>query len=354
MTLSPIEDDSFFRFDKYFYHEQVNQLCAPALRRFNNVIRSYAFFNIAAVALLAIMAVVILLLVTFVPGSSLLAITLALVFLTAFSYLIVRLYLQSKKPELFLDVCEKYIQRCKGLIEYQEGVPEHHMAMASAMCKFAANLHDNEYIYYAPPAFAQSLAPLMEKFSCWMHWKDVFEMKELLLKASIDEHIKLVRCEPSDIEAHAALANAYVMLCGLYADPRKSEAFDEDRWISPQAYDEERQRKFEVAASCAIEEFQILRDYAPNDPWIHAQLAYSYHDLHMPEEEIREYEMIIRLRPDDKEALFKLGMLYFQQGRNAKGLRVYEELRRSHYQKAEHLIRFYGSYARSDEQDQER
>lgn len=344
MTLSPIEDDSFFRVDQYFYHEQVNQLCAPALRRFNKVIRSYAMFNIVAVMILVAMALFSCLLVALVPGSSLLAITLALVFLTTFSYLIIRMYLQAKKPELFSAIGERYIKRCRSLIEYEEGNPEHHLAMASAMCKFAANLHDNEYTYYVPPSFLSSLAPLMERFSCWMHWKDVFDMKELLLKASIKEHVQLVRLEPSDIEAHAALANAYVMLCGLYADPRSAEGHDAARWICPKSCNEEREKKFEKAASCAIEELQILQDFAPNDPWIHAQLAYSYHDLHMPEKEIHEYEMIVRLRPDDKDSLFKLGLLYFQQGWNAKGLCVYEELRRSHYQKAEQLIQFYGSY----------
>ena len=63
----------------------------------------------------------------------------------------------------------------------------------------------------------------------------------------------------------------------------------------------------------------------------------------MPEEEIREYETILQLCPDDKETLFKLGKLYFEQGQNAKGLQVYENLKHSHYTKAESLIHFYGA-----------
>ena len=98
-----------------------------------------------------------------------------------------------------------------------------------------------------------------------------------------------------------------------------------------------------MAAERAIEEFKILNDYAPEDPWIHAQLAYSYHDLQMPQEEIREYETVLRLKPDDMDTLFRLGVLYFQQGMNAKGLQAYEELKRFHYKKAEALIGYYGS-----------
>jgi len=75
------------------------------------------------------------------------------------------------------------------------------------------------------------------------------------------------------------------------------------------------------------------------------QLAYSYRDLGMPTQEIDEYETILKLCPHDKETLFKLGVLYFSQGLNSKGLRVYEELRHSHFKKARLLIGHYGKCA---------
>lgn len=168
-------------------------------------------------------------------------------------------------------------------------------------------------------------------------------MRELLLQTCVKEYIKLVKCEPTTLETHAALANAYVMLSGLYIDPRKMEGYDEERWIPPDKYSEQFEAKFRTTAQKAIEEFKILCEYAPDDPWIHSQLAYSYHDLKMPLEEIQEYEMIQRLCPDDLDNLFTLGTLYFQQGMNAQGLRIYEELRRSHYKHSENLIKHYGS-----------
>ena len=63
----------------------------------------------------------------------------------------------------------------------------------------------------------------------------------------------------------------------------------------------------------------------------------------MYEEEIQEYETINRLKPDDLEALFKLGVLYFKLGKNAKGLQIYEKLKKYRYSKAEQLITFYGT-----------
>jgi tetratricopeptide (TPR) repeat protein len=216
--------------------------------------------------------------------------------------------------------------------------------LAKAAHKFAIHLHEKEYFYYTPPLFLKSLEPTTEKFSCFCHWKDLYLFKELLLLRAVEEHIKVVKCEPTNLEVHAALANAYVMLSSLYADPRKYDGFDEERWIPQERYSENMKEKFRITAERAIEEFKILNDYAPDDPWVHIQLAYSYHDLLMPEQEIKEYEIVLKLRPDDKETLFKLGMLYFQQGKNAQGLRIYEMLKQTNYKKAENLIKFYGAY----------
>jgi tetratricopeptide (TPR) repeat protein len=151
----------------------------------------------------------------------------------------------------------------------------------------------------------------------------------------VEEHLQLVRREPTSLEVHTALANSYVMLSSLYAIQ------DEDRHATPEILEELR-GKFRIAAERAIEEFKILNDYAPNDPWIHTQLAYSYHDLQMPESEIREYEIILKLRPDDRDTLFRLGRLSFQLGMNAKGLKVYEGLQRYGDKRADDLISYYG------------
>ena len=74
-----------------------------------------------------------------------------------------------------------------------------------------------------------------------------------------------------------------------------------------------------MAAQLAIDEFQILNHYAPNDPWVHEQLSYGYRDLSMPEEEVKEIETLLQLRPQNHDLLLRLGTIYFEQGSNAKG-----------------------------------
>jgi tetratricopeptide (TPR) repeat protein len=244
--------------------------------------------------------------------------------------------------ERCLVLKEDFIHSCKAALQYRHAVSEHHNSLAAACAQFASSLHGKEYSFYHPPAQLKPLAPLMSKLSCWCHWDDVHSMREMLLVAAIDEHVKLVRCLPTDMTAHTGLANAYVMLSGLYVDPRSMEGFDDERWIPQNKYGESVKAKFRQMSERAIEEFKILNDYAPRDPWVHAQLAYSYRDLQMPKEEIKEYETILQLCPDDKEVLMKLGQLYFQQGHNAQGLQIYERLKRANYKKAESLIHYYG------------
>jgi tetratricopeptide (TPR) repeat protein len=331
-------------FDKQHYHEQISTLWAPSLRKLNRQIRIYVILNIAFLLIGCVEILLFLSFFAFFSQSAILAFTLAFFFMTLFSYFVLKLYLQAKKPEQLVELCDEYLEKCKEIIQYQEGIPEHHIALGNAAHKFAAALHEKEYTFYPPPQFLKSLAPVLEKFSCFCHWKDLHRMKELLLTTSVEEHLKVVKCEPTDLEVHASLANAYVTLSSLYVDPRKFHDFDEERYVPEERHSPEMEAKFRVTAERAIEEFKILNDYAPDDPWVHVQLAYSYHDLQMPQEEIREYEIVLALRPNDKETLFKLGMLYFQQGMNAKGLRIYEALKETHYKKAESLIKFYGSY----------
>lgn len=325
-------------------HQQISKLWTPTIKRLGFLLHAYVFFNLFFLFVAGTELAAFISFFALMSKSSVLAFTLAIFFLTLFSYFVLRLYLMAKKPDHLMDLIDEYLGRCRESLRYQEGIPEHHIALANAAHKLAHYLQEKEYSYYTPPPFLKSLAPTFEKFSCFCHWKDLHRLRELLLLTAIEEHIKVIKCEPTNLEVHAALANAYVTLSILYSDPRKYHGFDEERWVPPDRYSSEMEEKFRQTAQRAIEEFQILSDYAPNDPWVHMQLAYSYHDLQMPEEEIREYEAVLKLRPDDRDTLFKLGMLYFQQGKNAQGLRIYELLKHSNFKKAEALIKFYGAY----------
>jgi tetratricopeptide (TPR) repeat protein len=276
--------------------------------------------------------------------SSLVAMGLALFFLTLFSYYILRVYFRTQRPEQMHYLVSRYISACQVLLNYQKGVPEHHLALANACLKLAKMLEGKEDELYHLPRWLAFLSKNVEHISAWWHWEDVHAIREILLQKSIEEHIELVKCEPTGMEAHTALANTYVMLSSLYVTNEKQEDAEEaDFWTPPKFRSPLMEKKFRQTAERAIEEFKIIGDYAPNDPWVHSQLAYSYRDLKMPEQEIKEYEILLKLMPEEKDTMYKLGVLYFQQGREADGLQIYEKLKRSHLKKAEALIKHYGA-----------
>lgn len=344
MVASKADGDNFFNFDQDLFIKELAKVINSLVPRLDRVVKSYVRFNVFFFFLLIAEISLLLGFFGFLLQSSLVAIALSLIFLTVFSYFILKTYLIAKKPEQFDDFVERFARGAESLIKYREGIPEHHFALATAYSKMASALNRREYLFFKPPAIFDALSPTCEKISCSLFWHDFHQMKELLLKKSIEEHLKLIRCEPTSLEVHASLASAYINLSSIYQDPKETEGYDSDMWIPKNKYTPFMKEQFNQIAKRAIEEFKILESYAPNDPWVHSQLAYSYHDLNMPLEEIVEWEAIIKLRPDDKECLFKLGKLYFLQGMNGKGLRVYEELRASNYKKAEELIKYYGSW----------
>lgn len=329
-------------FDRSPVNREIKSIGSPILRSFDKLIGTHFIYTFL-LALTATCELIFLLL--FFPSlmqSSLFAFSIAGFFMTLFGCLMLKQYLNAQRPEKIFELCCRFIEECKKGIGYKDGEIDHHIALAQACCKVADLLHGREFHYYKPPKWLAFLSSQLEKFSCYWHWEDLHQFKELLLKASLDEHLKLVRCEPLNLHVHAALANAYVMLSGLYLDPRQMEGYENDEWIPKAKYNQEMVQNFRDAAECAIEEFKILKEFAPNDPWIYTQLAYSYRDLQMPDEELKAYEAIISLRPHDYDTLFKLGIAYFKQGENALGLKVYQELKKAQFKKAEMLMDYYG------------
>ena len=277
-----------------------------------------------------------------------LALHLGLLLVTVCSYAALRLYLQVKKEEGMRGLLEAFQQEWEEnfLVEAEQR-RLYFESIANGCCLLAEKLSGQEYRFYAFPFLGEQFASLLEQISCWLHWQDLHFFRKILLEKAVEQYIQIVRLHPTDLEAHAMLANGYVLLSGLYVDPRKVEGMGEERWIPPGKYTAEFKQIFRHIAERAIEEFKILNEYAPEDPWVHAQLAYSYCDLQMPLKEIKEYETILELCPDDEETLCRLGKLYFQQGLNAKGLKIYEQLKPINPQRAEQLLVSYVAFSHS-------
>lgn len=319
-----LENESLL--DDAFFQHNLPQYYRAILKEFRRITHSFVSFNLLYLSLFVTELFLFFFFLPFLSKSAILAFALAGLFLTCFSYFVLLFYFQAKKPEQLIQLKDQFLQSCRQILSLPPGEAQHHLSLAEALSKLSSYLHDFEWNFYKVPKFLTPFSKIISRFSGYCYGEDVFKMKTLLLQAAVDEHLKQIRTTPTDLEVHASLANAYVALSKIY----KTAALEE---------------KHQKLARLAIEEFCILSHYAPNDPWIHEQLALGYRDLGMPIEEMQEVETLLKLRSSDKEILFRLGMLYFNQGLNAKGLQVYEELKQANFKKAEDLMASYGSFS---------
>lgn len=330
-------------FNSALFEDSLSSHCQFTLEAFKKISRFYTLFHLLFFTLAIGEIIGFLLFFSFFTKSSMLAFSLAGLFLTGFSYFVLLFYFQAKKPEQLIELRTSFLEACAETLPFSKTSTEYHQALAHAIYRLVGLLDKQEYYFYSLHKLLETLTPVLQKFSSWSHWKDTHQMKEKLLFVAIQQHIEQIKLQPTDLEAHGALANAYLLLARLYRDPRKLSPEEPFPWISPEYGTEAMLLKFRKASERAIEEFKILDCYAPGDSWTHAQLAAIYHDLEMPEEEIREYETMLQLAPDDQKILFRLGILYFEQGQNAKALRIYETLRGT--AEADELIGFYDAYS---------
>jgi hypothetical protein len=318
-----------------------DRICNEALEDFKQVTRQYALFHILFFSIAVLELAAFVFFFSFLTKTMIFSFSLAGLFLTGFTYFVLLLYFQAKKPNQLLEVQIHFLEALDSALPFEKRTAEHYLALATALSHLLSKLHRLEYSYYSVPASFKTLSPLMQKFSAWTHWKDLHQMKELLLLKKIKQQIELIKLNPTDLETHACLANSYLILSQLYLDPRKLYPDEEHFWVSPDYASLEMLQKFKQTSFRASEEYKILDFYAPNTPWVHAQLALIYHHLDLFHEEIREYETILNILPNDYETLFRLGVLYFKQGLSAQGLRIYEQLKKSSEEKASELIANY-------------
>lgn len=322
-----------------FANHDLSSIYRAVLRQFCRVSTSFVLFNLIFLSLFVAEVLIFLLFLPFLMQSSLLALSLSGLFLTVFSYFVLQFYFTAKKPEQMLQLKDQFISSClqrAGLSNADAG----HLTIADALSELATYLEEFEWQFYRIPQWLRAFHRPLSLFSAYCHWQDVFRFKQILFTAAIEEHLRQIRKTPTDLEVHASLANTYLAFSKLFVEPKRSLNFH-----SYQKKKELFEAQFRTIAKLAMNEFHILNHYAPNDPWVHEQLARGYRNLAMPEEEVKEIETILQLRPHNKDLLFRLGTIYFEQGLNAKGLKIYEELKRAQHPQAEELLTTYGQFS---------
>ncbi len=318
------------------YADSIEKEGSLLFSKFRQLLNSYTFFHISFF-LIALVEVAILSISIFNYKESVaFIITLGSLILTLFSYFILGYYFQGKKGEQLQELKTQFYQACRKHIIPTLPDDEVHLAIAKCSFQLSSSIGQKRIYALSLPPF-EFVKDFLLKSRFIFHYKDVLMFQELLIQLSLDEYIEVLKSEPTNLAIHTSLANVYMMLSKIYQRVPELSSYLSDRIFKKLGLEE----KVELAIKSAIEELKILDDLAPNDPWTHAQLACSYHQLERWDEELCEYEILARLRAKDKEILLRLGILYFKLGKTAKGLLTYESLRKIDAQYGGHLISHY-------------
>lgn len=310
----------------------------PAIDQFTRSIkRAYVVQGIAALVLIGMLCIGA---VGFAFSSDfIVALSLACIILLTFLFYLLHIYV--KENTLKQAIATK--ERIEAIV-----APDNLDAgeLAEVYARLALSIRSLPNHLLTSPQWLLFLLQPCNRLLGYVAWQPLHILAEVLFLSAINEHISRIKTAPTNLQYHAALANCYVMLANHYFEPMKSHPLMP--WpgilLTPRTK-AILEAKGRSGSNSAIEELTILSSFAPDQLWVHDQLAISYRELEMPEYEIQECETIIKLCPDDHKALLRLGILYFRQGKNAKGLEVYERLKPIQPLLAEELISHYGALA---------
>ncbi|MDN3507348.1 MAG: hypothetical protein P0S94_00335, partial [Simkaniaceae bacterium] len=252
-----------FEEEEAHFQKIIDLNCMSALRHFKKIVRTYVVFHMTSCFVFLSELILLCSFLGLEHRRGPLAIVIAGIVLTLFTYLVLFFYFQAKKPEQFQQLKNWYILMCKKSIP-DDVVPSlYHLSLANAAYRFAHYLKEKDFHCYIIHSPFPLLNNLFRQVSHLLHNGDLTKMKELLLLIAIEEHVALMKHAPTDLEVHASLANAYIALAQVYRP--EHVILDE--------MEKEAQLKYHAAIDQAIEEYRIIDTYAPNDPWVHAQLA---------------------------------------------------------------------------------
>lgn len=343
-------DSSYSQEEKTVHslHKLLELQCASGLSHFRKVLRSYVVFHTLFILVLVSEAIFLGLVYCLERSSSLIAIGLFCLILTLFSYLVLIFYVQAKKPEQTKQLKDWFVSICKKSVSEELSKSDFHLFLAQAMYTFATFFQPKEIPVYLASFPIPSIQRLIKKCCYLWHWKDFQHMKEILLLDCIYQHLALLKEEPTSLEVHASLGNSYLTLASVYKSMRREATTQTDSGATDELQ-HEFVKKFQGAISRAIEEYKIIRSSSDHeDPWVLAQLATCYHELGMYDKEIEYFEKILEISDFNQEVMTRLAYLYFQEGRNAQGFKLYKVIKETDPSKAAELFDYYISKAQEE------
>jgi hypothetical protein len=303
--------------------------------RFEKLSSFHLIFHSSCIGLLTFQTVLFLSLLVYSPKSPYVAGLLFSWILTLFSYLILLFYYQAKKPQDFQDLRRFFIQACRKEIEEHKPNQEEHLFLAKAAESLTGKLSKNQF-------YLQNLGTISSIIRL-MKFKDVEKMQELLMYASIQEHIEKIKKDPLNSTTHLSLAKSYLGMYRLYQSPLKEPL--SRYWVVRKIIQtEKRQKRVDASLLLAMEELKIGLASNADEPWALLELANCYEALGDKKQELETLIRYLSLRPFDENLLLRVGKIYFFLGMTSQGLEIFSTLKNINVHLSFELIDSYNAY----------
>lgn len=308
------------------FHSHSEKHCKDALIELKKILSSHLLFHALMIFAIVIQLVMLFSLYLYFPSSTYIALSISVLIFSFFSYVIFSYYISAKKPDQLEILKETYIEEC---LEFIDPYITPEQALNSCLFTFVKALETDVDLW---KPFQK--IPVVSNWIDTIIWEDHHMLQELLMLGIIEHQTELIKKQPLNLQFHNALAKTYIAMSKIYQNPKLLPFFKthlKEKYLL----------QFEEITKLSIEELKIIDRLSPEDPWVHAQLAFCYQNLEMKEQEIAEFEKLSKLRPGDENVLYRLGKLYFEMNKHADALKIYERLYHLHPQKAQDLINIY-------------
>jgi len=264
----------------------------------------------------------------------------ALLFLAIASYALISYYQKNKKLDVIDSITKDFRHYCSlHLSKSIESGEERHLGIAECMRDLAEALHSQELFTLTIHPFKFSKSHIISHY-LYFHYSDILYFQEKLLEVSLEQHAYILEDCACSLPFHSSLSKTYATLSIIYKMPKGKhleKAFSYSN-ITKQSEFAARLNKY---YSLAVEELKIICEISGGEAWTHQELASLYAKFDDSEKEMGQYEILTTKISDDKEILYKLGLLYFKHGKTAKGLTTYNKLRKLDALYAKNLLNHY-------------
>jgi tetratricopeptide (TPR) repeat protein len=307
-------------FALHAYDKRLSHFCALIKKQLKKTLQRSSLLLVLYLGLLCLQfALILTYLTTYFVGIFLTSFFVSLFLIFPYYY-----FLKAKKNQKMHFLLDEFTKMCCGQVQSMNDTQESLFVISYGTLLLKTKIASLENQVFEPPKWLFFFQDFLSILSKALHASDLFYFQELALKKSKQSRIELIQMDPQNSKYHVKLALIFLEMANFYSQ-----------------YDESKKEKKSLLL--AEQELKIVIAYNPSDVWGYSQLASCYARLNNTKNQIKVLEKLVCLTPNKSEVLKNLGTLYFQMGKNKKGLEIFERLKEQSNELAKEMLKFFGA-----------